>query len=199
MSEDDQRNVRGVINRFTGNYNSLLMEFVALGCGSVNKIDKLRGCYLVTKEDPSVIFDPVQKLLPMMVPIVTQRQWMLNHERKGFMFVPSKFLHPYLANKKANHPLTWYWCDIFDMGHRSHVGQYTKTSANLSVAMTNYVCYQHDMDNDMIPLPHLNIKINRDQRKALNPTTRDVQIGAVIGQIFGDKAKTKMQSVGLIL
>jgi hypothetical protein len=44
----------------------------------------------------------------------------------------------------------------------------------------------------MIQPPHLNVEITNNQRKALNPTTRDVQIGAVIGQIFGDKAKTNI-------
>ena len=44
----------------------------------------------------------------------------------------------------------------------------------------------------MIPSPHLNVEVSNDQRKALNPTVRDVQIGVVIAQIFGDKAKTKI-------
>ena len=44
----------------------------------------------------------------------------------------------------------------------------------------------------MIPSPHLNVEVSNNQRKALNPTICDVQIGAVIAQIFGDKAKTKI-------
>jgi hypothetical protein len=56
--------------------------------------------------------------------------------------------------------------------------------------MTNYVCYHHDTDDDMIPSLYLNVEVSADQRKALNPTVRDIQIGAVIAQIFGDKAKT---------
>ena len=58
--------------------------------------------------------------------------------------------------------------------------------------MTKYVCYHHDTDDDMIPSPHLNVEVSADQRKALNPTVHDIQIGAVIDQIFGDKAKTKI-------
>ena len=57
--------------------------------------------------------------------------------------------------------------------------------------MTNYVCYHHDRDNYILPSPHLNVEITKDQRKAINPTTGNIQIGAVIGQIFGDKAKTE--------
>ena len=49
------------------------------------------------------------------------------------------------------------------------------------------------MDNGMIPSPRFNVEITKDQRKALNPTTApNVQIGAVIGQNFDDKAKTKI-------
>jgi hypothetical protein len=78
------------------------------------------------------------------------------------------------------------------MGHKSHVGRCTKLSSDLFVAMTNYVSYHHDTDDDMIPSPHLNVEVSANQRKALNPTVRDIQIGAVIAQIFGDKAKTKI-------
>jgi len=58
--------------------------------------------------------------------------------------------------------------------------------------MTNYVCYHHDTDDDMIPSPHLNVEVSADQRKALNPTVRGIQSGALIAQIFGDKAKTRI-------
>ena len=44
----------------------------------------------------------------------------------------------------------------------------------------------------MIPSPHLNVEVSNDQWKALNPTVCNVRIGAVIPQIFGDKAKTKI-------
>ena len=36
------------------------------------------------------------------------------------------------------------------------------------------------------------MEVSANQRKALNPTVGDIQIGAVIAQIFGDKAKTKI-------
>jgi hypothetical protein len=146
----------------------------------------------VTKEDPSVIFDPMIELGPMVVPIVPRHQWMLDDECQGFKFAPPKLYQPYLADKEQNHPPEWYWCDICEMGHKSHVGRCTKLSSDLFVAMTNYVCYHHDTDDDMIPSPHLNMEVSTNQRKALNPTVRDIQIGAVIAQIFGDKAKTKI-------
>jgi len=94
----------------------LITDFVALGCGSVDEIDKLRGCYLVTKEDPSVIFDPMIELGPMVVPIVPRRQWMLDNKCQGFKFAPPKLYQPYLANKEERHPPEWYWCNICEMG-----------------------------------------------------------------------------------
>jgi hypothetical protein len=72
------------------------------------------------------------------------------------------------------------------MGHKSHIGRCTKTSADLFVVMTNYIHYHHNTDDDMIPSPHQNLEISVNQRKALNPTIRNVQIGAVIAQIFGE-------------
>jgi hypothetical protein len=42
-----------------------LIEFVALGVGAVDEIDKLRGCYFVTKEDPSVFVNPVPEIPPI--------------------------------------------------------------------------------------------------------------------------------------
>jgi hypothetical protein len=55
LSEDDRRKVCALFVKFTGDCKSLLIEFVSLGVGAVDEIDKLRGCYLVTKEDPSVL------------------------------------------------------------------------------------------------------------------------------------------------
>ncbi len=174
-SEDDWCNICALFERCTGNYKLLLMDFVAFGCGLVDKIDKLMGSYLMTKEDPSVILDPVWELGPRMVPIVPRRQWMVDDDCNGFKFAPPKLYHPYHANKKKHHPPAWYWCDLCDMGHKSHTGQCTKTSADLFVAMTNYVCYHHDRDNYILPSPHLNVEITKDQRKAINPTTRNIQ------------------------
>ncbi len=43
-----------------------------------------------------------------------------------------------------------------------------------------------------MPSNWLDVECSKDQRKALNPTPRDVQVGAIIGQIFGDDAKTRI-------
>ena len=135
MSQDDQRNVCNLFERFSGDYKKLITDFVAFGCGSVDEIDKLRGCYLVTKEGPSGIFDPMIGYGPMMVPIVPRHQWMLVGKCQGFKFAPPKLYQPYLANKEEHHPPEWYWCDICEMGHKSHIGRCTKLSSDLFVAI----------------------------------------------------------------
>ncbi len=118
LAEEDRRKVCALFAQFDGNYKKFLMDFVALGCGSVNEIDKLRGCYFVTKDDPSIFFNPQVPELPPMVPIITtKRQWMLDNECAGFKFAPPKFVTSYIADKEANHPPAWYWCDTCDMGH----------------------------------------------------------------------------------
>ena len=99
-SEDDWCNICAVFERCTGNYKLLLMDFVAFGCGLVDEIDKLMGSYLMTKEDPSVILDPVWEFGPRMVPIVPRHQWMVDDDCNGFKFAPPKLYHPYHANKK---------------------------------------------------------------------------------------------------
>jgi hypothetical protein len=43
-----------------------------------------------------------------------------------------------------------------------------------------------------MPSNWLDVECSNDQRKALNLTPRDVQVGAIIGQIFGDNAKTRI-------
>jgi hypothetical protein len=152
-----------IFKRFTGDYKLLLTDYVAIGCKSVDEIDKLRGCYLV-------IFDPAQVLGPLMLPILTdQCQWMLDDDCQGFKFAPPKLYHPYLTDKKQNHPPEWYWCAVCDMGHRTHVGRCTKTSADLFVAMTNYVSYHHETDDDMIPSPHLKVEITKDKKLSILP------------------------------
>jgi hypothetical protein len=168
-----------------------LIDFVALGVGGVDKIDKLRGCYFVKKEDPSVFVNPVPEIPPIRGAMAgTQHQLLLGIDCKGFKFALTKLLQPYIADKISNHPPKRYWCKMCDMCHNAHNGRCAKLSADLFVAMTNYVCYNHYWVGDLMPSDWLDVECSNDQRKTLNPTPCDVQVGAIIGQIFGDNAKT---------
>jgi hypothetical protein len=166
---------------------------VSLSVGAVDEIDKLRGCYLVTKEDQFVFVSPVPEIPSIRGATAgTQHQWLLDNDCNGFKFAPPKLLQPYIADKTLNHPPKRYWCEMCDLCHNSHNGRCAKISSDLFIAMTNYVCYNHNWEGDLMPSNWLDVECSKDQRKALNPTPRDVQVGAIIGQIFGDNAKTRI-------
>ncbi len=78
------------------------------------------------------------------------------------------------------------------MCRNSHNGRCAKISADLLIAMTNYVCYNHNWEGDLMPSNLLDVECSNHQRKALNQTPCDVQVDAIIGQLFGDNAKTRI-------
>ncbi len=57
--------------------------------------------------------------------------------------------------------------------------------------MTNFVACNHwwNMGGDLFLSPFLQVKCTDNQRDLLNPTARDVQIGAILDQCAGKKAK----------
>ncbi len=106
LSEDDRHKVCALFDKVTGDYKSLLIEFVALGVEAVDKIDKLRGCYFDMKEDPSVFVNPVAKIPPIRGTMAgTQHQWLLDNDCKGFKFAPPKLLQPYIVKPSATEVL----------------------------------------------------------------------------------------------
>ena len=64
-----------------------------LDCVRVDDVDKLRGCHLTTKDDPSVFIDPVIPDNDLHVGVVTpaKRQWMLDRDYSGFHLHPNIF------------------------------------------------------------------------------------------------------------
>ena len=88
-----------------------------------------------------------------------------DNECQGFKFAPPKMYQPYLADKEQHHPPKWYWCNICEMGHKSHIGRSTKISANLYV-------YHHDTDDDMIPSPHLNVEVSNNKKDSQSYRSR---------------------------
>jgi hypothetical protein len=62
LSEEDRHNVCALFDNCTDDCKFLLNKFALLGCAPMNDIDKLRGCYFVTKEDPSVSLNPILQL-----------------------------------------------------------------------------------------------------------------------------------------
>ena len=64
-------------------------------------------------------------------------------------------------------------------------------AGKLFVHMTNFVASNHGWHKggDMIPSAYLDAELTKDQIDLLNPTARDVQLGAILDQCIGQKAK----------
>ena len=67
----------------------------------------------------------------------------------------------------------------------------TSCAAELFCHMTNFVAsnFGWHKGGDLLPSPYLCIEHTKDQVDLLNPTPRDVQIGAIIDQCSGKAAK----------
>jgi hypothetical protein len=60
--------------------------------------------------------------------------------------------------------------------------------------MTNYVARLHGWytGGNLVPLPCLQVDIKADQIDLLNPTSRDIQMAAILDQCMGNKATKKV-------
>ena len=66
---------------------------MALGIVKLDDIDKLRGCFLTSKEDPSIYTFAEPNAIPNTEPPKKKiRQWMLDEDYTGFAFAPKKLL-----------------------------------------------------------------------------------------------------------
>ena len=73
--------------------------------------------------------------------------------------------------------------------NRDDIGAQSK----LFLHMTNFVATNHGWKESVAlePSSHLDVEISKDQRSLLNPTARDVQLGSLVDQAFGNRAKKK--------
>ena len=57
--------------------------------------------------------------------------------------------------------------------------------------MTNCVASNHEWhkEGDMVPSEYLDVELTKDQVELLDPTPHDVQLGAILDQCTGRKAK----------
>jgi hypothetical protein len=112
--------VCALFDNCTGDYKSVLKKFALLGCAPMNDINKLRGCYFVTKEDCSVFLNPILQLPPFEAQITTKHtmhQTMMD-DAPGCCLSPTSIC----CQKKRAHPApTKYLCKI----------------CNKSIALTN--------------------------------------------------------------
>ena len=151
----------------------------------------------------------------------SKKQTLLNRDFNGFAFAPEFALNPYLEDKKKHTKtivsLVPFFpelpclskCDIEVSGdhglkvtaapvaHPSKSWPKTrsrKVAGNLYRHMCNFTAaawgYAHD--GNLLPSPYLDVNVSRDQVKMLNPSPRDVQIGALIDESSGEKAMKKI-------
>ncbi len=162
-------------------------KVMSLGFVDYDDIHKLRGCRIVAKEDPSVFSDPIVSAPP---PPDRERAAGTLDRYYGYSFVSKELMEKYMEEKIGR-------------GHvpRGHEGPKPDPAvwdrvpaSNLFCHMTNYVARLHGWHTggDLVPSPYLQVEIKADQIDLLNPTSRDVQMAAIIDQCMGSKATKKV-------
>lgn len=179
---------------------------------------KLHGCYKMSKDDPSVLKDPppppTKKDLCAMA---RKKQKQLDMDYNGFSFAPTYALEPYLEEKEKYGKVDKGEVsklpalsqddleldgDNLKLTTRPVATAKTcwpekrnrKLAADLFIKMCNFTAAVHGyaQEGDLVPSAGLDVHVTSDQRRLLNPTPRDVQIGAIIDQCSGEKATKKL-------
>lgn len=85
-----------------------LQTIVSLGYVKLEDVDKLRGCYLLTEEDPAVFIEPKTPVeQSTATPTKKTCQSMLDQDYLRFCFDPAYLLEPFKKdNKKSKTELT---------------------------------------------------------------------------------------------
>ena len=175
LLEGERRSLCALFDKFEGVWSRAhLLQVMALGFVKLDDVEKLRGCYLTSKEDSSVFVDPAP-FVPEPKKKKKSRQWMLDMDYTGFSFAPKDLLEAFLEDRLV-HP---------DKGDRSRAIQ-----GRLFCHMSNFVASNHGWHKggSLIPSPYLHCEMSNDQIDLLNPTARDIQLGAILDQCTGRKA-----------
>ena len=172
-------------------------KMMELGFVQYEDIHKLRGCYLASKEDPSVFIDPTPPSEEDIAKKKSSRQLRLDADYSCFAFAPNDLINPFLEDKKK-HPrqLVPLIGPLLDGAERHDVSLGWPHSRSRAIAgklfrhMTNFVAMHHgwNVGGDLAPSAHLNVEVSKDQIDLLNPTPRDVQMASIIDQCSGKMA-----------
>lgn len=156
-------------------------KMMELGFVQYDDIHKLRGCYLASKEDPSVFVDPTPLSEDDIAKLKKTKQLKLDIDYSGFSFAPKDLLQPFKEGKNK-YPM--------EDGQGWPDGRSREIAANLFRHMTNFVAQNHGWNErgDLVPSSYLDVHVSEDQRDLLNPTPRDIQMAAIIDQCSGRKA-----------
>ena len=104
MTEEEGRAVSLKISSFQQQWTKQnIMELLLLLSVKFDDIEKLRGCHLVTKEDPSLFVTPMfcadDDADINESPTAGGRQWLLDTDYTGFSFAPLNLMTPYKATR----------------------------------------------------------------------------------------------------
>jgi hypothetical protein len=107
-----------------------------------------------------------------------QRQLALDNDYAGFSFMPRDLSDQYVVEMRVN--------------AKSEEGK--DVAAKLFQHVTNFVAIHHGWHTggDLVPSLHLQIEIKPDQIALLNPTSRDVQMAAILDQCIEKKTTKKI-------
>jgi hypothetical protein len=160
-------------------------KVMCLGYVNYDDIHKLQGCHIVAKEDLSVFVDPV--VSAPHPPDQNRNAHVGTLDRYcGYSFVSKDLMEKYMEEKIGR-------------SHVPHGHEGPKPdpavldrvpASNLFCHMTNYVARLHGWHTggDLVPSPYLQVEIKAEQIDLLNPTSRDIQMAAIIDQCMGNKA-----------
>ena len=90
LSESERRELCSLFNSFDGIWSTdNLRKVMALRMVKLDEIDELCGCFLMSKEDPSVFVEPCAT--PSIEPPKKKNcQWVLDEDYAGFTSAPKK-------------------------------------------------------------------------------------------------------------
>ena len=168
-----------------------------LGYIAYDDMHKLRACLVVAKEDPTVFLNPVASVVAASSLVQTSlddHSFKRDHTKLKEVYMKEKadcgwIEHGYQGNFVAQH------------GHEGPQPNGTFLSpagrdaaSSLYLHITNFVARHHGwhIGGDLVPSTKLQVDFTKDQRKLLNPTPRDIQMGAIMDQCGGHMAVKKI-------
>ena len=206
MSDGQRQQLCSLFDTFNNQWTKdNLVKVMQLGFVHVDDMTKLRGCYMTSKEDPSVLLDSSKEVAESQTSTAiaststsTMYQTTLDKNYSAFSLAPTHLMNKYMSDK-ADHPNDDDYVFVDVIGSEVVMsswpeGRSRDSAGDLFCHMTNFVAATHGWHTggDLVPSSHLDIAISSEQVDLLNPTPRDIQIGAIIDQCVGRFSKRRI-------
>ena len=206
MSDGQRQQLCSLFDTFNNQWTKdNLVKVMQLGFVHLDDMTKLRGCYMTSKEDPSVLLDSSKEVAESQTSTAiaststsTMYQTTLDKNYSAFSLAPTHLMNKYMSDK-ADHPNDDDYVFVDVIGSEVVMsswpeGRSRDSAGDLFCHMTNFVAATHGWHTggDLVPSSHLDIAISSEQVDLLNPTPRDIQIGAIIDQCVGRFSKRRI-------